>query len=384
MAGDRNKFDDFFDDDTDETFVDTKAEGRLLRVPLNRISPNGVNPRDDFGTAEELQDFGRSLKRRQLQALPVVTRRAYLKLWPDHEQQVGNVDVVIVSGERRFRGATAVGMTALECVINDDLAESQQTFLDAVVTENVDRENFDAIEEAKAIEALVAAFGTATAVAEHFTRASGWVSQRRILLRLAPEVQELVRNRTMPLEPARTLGKLVKDNGWTSEQQLEWWSQYQLDRQTATAQRKAVRAEDKKAPESAPAPSADSTNSKMPAQQTPAAPLEAAPDSPHVFTAVKTSPAPSAVEEERAESASRVDGGGAVNPAVTKPASSSVPDQREQTDAVSVAADWAAHVPWEAPEDVSRVIAAHMKPQQRRTLIRILLELNDQEKQTTH
>ncbi|MFD7615725.1 ParB/RepB/Spo0J family partition protein [Streptomyces sp. NPDC059802] len=239
MTPNHNEFDDFIDDDEEAPIADTRADGRLLRVPLPRLSPNRVNPRKDFGSLEELEDFGRSLKRRQIQALPVVTRTAYLKLWPEHEEQVGNVDFVIVSGERRFRGASAIGLPALECVINDDVAESRKTFLDAVVSENIDRQNFDAIEEANAVDVLVEAFGTARAVAEHYERGDAWVSQRRVLLRLAPAAQDLVRRRDLPLEYARKLGKLVKDHGWEQAEQLAWWEkeqQRQRERKNAAAE----------------------------------------------------------------------------------------------------------------------------------------------------
>ncbi|WP_331763194.1 ParB N-terminal domain-containing protein (plasmid) [Streptomyces sp. NBC_01369] len=234
-----DEFDEFIDDDDEAPIVDTRADGRLLRVPLPRLSPNRVNPRKDFGSLEELEDFGRSLKRRQIQALPVVTRTAYLKLWPKHEEQIGNVDFVIVSGERRFRGASAIGLPALECVINDDVAETRKTFLDAVVSENIDRQNFDAIEEANAVDVLVEAFGTARAVAEHYERGDAWVSQRRVLLRLAPEAQDLVRRRELPLEYARKLGKLVKDHGWEQAEQLAWWEkeqQRQREKKSAAAE----------------------------------------------------------------------------------------------------------------------------------------------------
>ncbi|MER6602568.1 ParB/RepB/Spo0J family partition protein [Streptomyces parvus] len=248
MAMNPDEFDDFLnDEDEPAPVVDTRADGRLLRVPLGRISPNLVNPRTDFGTEDDLKDFGRSLKRRQIQAVPVVTRKAYLNLWPDHKDGIGNVDVVIVSGERRYRGATAVDLPALECVINDGYAESRKTFLDAVVSENIDRQNFDAIEEANAVEVLVEAFGTARAVAEHYERVDGWVSQRRILLRLAPEAQELVRRQNMPLEAARKLGKLVKDHQWSASDQLQWWEDEQQERAKKAAAKKAARTAERKA-----------------------------------------------------------------------------------------------------------------------------------------
>ncbi|MFJ8444022.1 ParB/RepB/Spo0J family partition protein [Kitasatospora griseola] len=236
-------FDDFFDDDPkpEKKAFDTRADGRLLRVPLARLAPNGVNPRRHFGTEDELIDLGKSLSRRQIQACAAVSRGAYLKLWPDHEEQVGRVDYVLVSGERRYRGAAAAGNEGLTCVIDDGLAADRKTFLEAVVSENVDRQNFDPVEEAYAVQALVAEFGSNRAVAEHFERADGWVTQRILLTHLAPEIQDLVRTKAMPIEAARSLGKLARDKEWTAAQQLAWWKKEQQNRAEVSAKRSVAK-----------------------------------------------------------------------------------------------------------------------------------------------
>jgi ParB family chromosome partitioning protein len=237
----RNDFDDFFGDDEETAVADTRADGRLYRVPISRIAPNLVNPRKDFGTADQLIDLGKSLARRQNQPCPVVSRNAYLKLWPEPEDRLKDVDYVLVSGERRYRAATAVGLATLDCVANDDFASDRRTFMEAVVSENVDRQNFDPVEEAYAVQALVAEFGTNRAVAQHFERADGWVTQRILLTNLAPEVQDLVRKKTLPLEAARTLGKLARDKDWAARDQLEWWEGEQERRAAASAARSAAR-----------------------------------------------------------------------------------------------------------------------------------------------
>lgn len=246
-------FDDFFGDEDDTTpVVDTRADGRLLRVPLTRLAPNLVNPRQDFGTEDELIDFGKSLLRRQNQACPVVSRSAYLKLWPDDANATGDVDYVLVSGERRYRAATAVGMTTLDCVVNDDFATDRKTFMEAVVSENVDRQNFDPIEEAYAVQALVTEFGSNRAVAQHFERVDGWVTQRVLLTHLAREVQDLVRKKTIPLEAARSLGKQARDNEWSTVDQLAWWEEEQTRRAAASAARSAARKEARRRPSAGP------------------------------------------------------------------------------------------------------------------------------------
>lgn len=244
----RNDFDDFFGDDEDVPVTDTRADGRLYRVPLTRLSPNLVNPRTDFGTEDALIDFGKSLQRRQNQACPVVSRNAYLKLWPDHRDQVKDVDYILVSGERRYRAANAVGLAVLDCVVNDDFAADRKTFMEAVVSENVDRQNFDPVEEAYAVQALVAEFGSNRAVAQHFERVDGWVTQRILLTHLAREVQAVVRTKKMPLEAARQLGKLTKDRGWDAREQLAWWGEEQERRLAASAARAAARRSGSPAP----------------------------------------------------------------------------------------------------------------------------------------
>jgi ParB family chromosome partitioning protein len=237
----RNDFDDFFGDDDEAPIPDTRADGRLYRVPLGRLAPNLVNPRTDFGSEDQLIDLGKSLARRQNQPCPVVSRSAYLKLWPDHTGTIGDVDYVLVSGERRYRAATAVGLPVLDCVANDDFAADRRTFMEAVVSENVDRQNFDPIEEAYAVQALVAEFGSNRAVAQHFERVDGWVTQRLLLTHLAREVQDLVRQKAMPLEAARSLGKLARDKDWPAPEQLAWWEEEQQRRAAASAARTAAR-----------------------------------------------------------------------------------------------------------------------------------------------
>ncbi|MDI3390488.1 ParB/RepB/Spo0J family partition protein [Streptomyces sp. B-S-A8] len=242
MSSSRDEYDDFFGDSEPEAGPspdDTRAEGRLLRVPLKRLAPNTVNPRRNFGTQEALEDLGRSLKRRQQQPITVVSKGKYLKLW-DHTDQISDVDYVIVSGERRYRGALAGSLSSLEAVVNDAIATSRKSFLDAVMTENVDRENFDPVEEAYAVQAMVNEFGTNRAVAEHFGRADGWVTQRVCLTYLSPELQQQVRARTLSLELARSLGQKAKKHGWDSDEQKLWLQQ---QRELLDEERKAKKEE---------------------------------------------------------------------------------------------------------------------------------------------
>jgi ParB family chromosome partitioning protein len=353
MASSHDEFDDFLDSEPDEEVVDTKADGRLLRVPLGRMSPNLVNPRTEFGTKAELEDFGKSLKRRQIQAVPVVTKAAYLRLWPEHEQEIGSVDVVIVSGERRYRAATAVRLPGLDCVINDDVAETRKTFMEAVVSENVDRQNFDPVEEAYAVQALVTEFGTNRSVAQHFERADGWVTQRILLTHLAPELQAMVRKKAIPLEFARNLGKLARDNSWSGEEQAMWWSAKRAELMEQSKERKAEKKAAKKptTPPSSPErkqadpPSQAAAEPQRPVggaggdpgpSASPAAPAAPAlPDASETvgFTAVKRGAEESSQEEDAA---------------------------RGEQEAAELSA--LTSLPWHNPAAILRILREHMQP----------------------
>ncbi|MGW4270789.1 ParB/RepB/Spo0J family partition protein [Streptomyces seoulensis] len=355
--GKHDDFDDFFGDD-DTPVIDTRADGRLYRVPLSRLSPNLVNPRTEFGTEDELIDFGKSLARRQNQPCPVVSRTAYLKLWPDHADRINDVDYVLVSGERRYRAATAVGLPAMDCVANDDFAADRKTFMEAVVSENVDRQNFDPIEEAYAVQALVSEFGSNRAVAQHFERADGWVTQRILLTNLAREAQDLVRRKTIPLEAARSLGKQARDNGWTAAEQLEWWESEQERRAAVSAARSAAR---KASRQRVSAPTASPVPEPRPGPTTAAS-----------FTAVKPDPVPQAhdrVEVRRAEEASAERGAGipepreVMAPAVTEAGDQPAPKRFPYDDGLAVAHLLIHKMPPDQLDKVSDLLNDHRSKQ---------------------
>jgi len=189
----------------------------LVRLSLDSIAPTPVNTRKNFGTAESLTELGESLRRRQLQSIVVVPRTAYLRIFPEHREQVGTATHVLANGERRYRAAKQVNLDSLEAVIREEVADSRQDFIDAVTSENLDRKNLDPIEEAEAVELMVGECGSATAAAQRFGRTSGWVSQRRSLLKLVPEVQSLVRSGEIPVREARELVGVAAD-----EQMAAW------------------------------------------------------------------------------------------------------------------------------------------------------------------
>lgn len=179
-------------------------------VPLRELVGNPQNPRDDIGDLADLA----SIAERQLQPVVVVTRGAYEKLYP--EIQIGTRWVVVI-GNRRLAAAHKYGRPELDIVVRDDLAVDHGTLLSAIISENVDRDDFDVIEEAKAVEQLVDKVGSADEAAKLLHKSKGWISQRRALLGLAPELQASVRRRELAVREARSLARLPR------EEQIARW-----------------------------------------------------------------------------------------------------------------------------------------------------------------
>ncbi|MET9587081.1 ParB/RepB/Spo0J family partition protein [Streptomyces sp. NPDC006539] len=200
-------------------------DSRLRTIPLDQLVPTRFNPRRNFGSDEDLLDFGLKLKKKQLQPAVAVTREAYLRLWEGEADSVGTARYVIANGERRYRGSQAAGIGTLEVVVDDDVAKSRADFLDAVLSENNDREDLDPIERALGIQTMVDELGGKAKVAEHYGKSGGWVTQQMYLLNLAPELQALVSSGDLPVRETRVLVKLPH------EDQLKAWQDRTLERE---------------------------------------------------------------------------------------------------------------------------------------------------------
>jgi ParB family transcriptional regulator, chromosome partitioning protein len=198
-------------DGTSQPAVVTPRSGLSRSVPLRDLVANPHNPRDSVGDLDELA----SIAEFQLQPVVAVTRAAFHNLYPD---TAVSARWVVILGNRRLAAAHKFGRPELDIVIKDELAKDPATLLTAIIAENVDRKGFDVIEEAKAVERLVDLYGSADLAADHLRKSKTWVSQRRALLGLAPDLQEATRRGDLAIREARTLARVPL------EQQVARWN----------------------------------------------------------------------------------------------------------------------------------------------------------------
>lgn len=318
----------------------------LSRVLLTQLVPTRFNPRRNFGTEDQLREFGLVLQKRQLQPAVVVSRTGYLKLWPEEAENVGSVPYVIANGERRYRGSLAAGLTHLDIVHREEITKSRADFLDAVLSENNDREDLDPIERALGIDTMVEQLGGTQAVADYYGKTKGWVSHQRKLLKLTDDLQQLVSTGEMPIRSARDIAGLPQ-----SEQSAAWASEVKQREAAKTAPRQRTKPANP-SPKPEPEPSA-----------------KPGPAQPPVFTAVN-SPAPPGIP---APAAGDSEG--------TKPASSPDPFTAVNSSPPETAADEpptppaAVVMPWDNPTAILRILREYMEPENLEQLVKEYNEL---------
>jgi ParB family transcriptional regulator, chromosome partitioning protein len=167
----------------------------LAKVPLDLLQRGRYQPRIDM-RPETLQELADSIKAQGV-VQPIVVR-------PVGVPGIGESQrYEIVAGERRWRAAQMAGLAEIPAVIRripDNAA------IAVALIENIQRENLNPLEEARALERLIKEFElTHQEAAEAVGRSRAAVSNLLRLLELAPEVCELVEKRQIEMGHARAL-----------------------------------------------------------------------------------------------------------------------------------------------------------------------------------
>ncbi|RCH65521.1 ParB/RepB/Spo0J family partition protein [Streptomyces sp. SDr-06] len=172
--------------------VPGRSRPTLVHLPPDQVVATPLNPRQDF-SEESLRELGESMRQGQLQPCVGVTRAAYVKLFPEHAEQLPQCRVVMAAGERRWRAAQQAGLPTLDVHLREDIAESRVRFLAAVLAENVERSNFNYIEEAVGLQRMLElTFNQQVEAAAALGKSKQWFNQRIGLLRLTQPMRDLV------------------------------------------------------------------------------------------------------------------------------------------------------------------------------------------------
>lgn len=164
----------------------------VTRVPLADIIPNPNQPRTTF----ELTS---------LEALAASIRSTGV-LQPVIVRSIAGDRFELVAGERRWRAAQLAGLATIPALVK---ALTPAESLELALVENLQREDLRPLERARAYEHFLRTFGgTAEALAVRLGESRATVANHLRLLRLRPEVQQMIEAGQLSMGQARAIAGL--------------------------------------------------------------------------------------------------------------------------------------------------------------------------------
>ena len=172
-----------------EDAVATAPDGALRMLPVDVIQRGKYQPRVDMHQ-ESLQDLADSISAQGV-VQPIVVRSI----------DAGRYE--IIAGERRWRASQLAGLHEIPAVVRE--VEDRAAIAIALI-ENIQRENLNPLEEARALERLIREFEiTHEQAAEAVGRSRAAVSNLLRLLDLEDAVKDMVQQGDLEMGHARAL-----------------------------------------------------------------------------------------------------------------------------------------------------------------------------------
>ena len=164
----------------------------LLDLPVELLQRGQYQPRVDI-RQDTLDDLAKSIKAQGV-VQPIVARPIASK---------GTQKYEIVAGERRWRAAQMAGLQVIPAVVRDIPDEAA---IAMALIENIQRENLNPLEEARALDRLIREFDlTHAEAAEAVGRSRAAVSNLLRLQELSDKVKPMLESRQLEMGHARAL-----------------------------------------------------------------------------------------------------------------------------------------------------------------------------------
>ncbi|OHB25231.1 MAG: hypothetical protein A2542_00270 [Parcubacteria group bacterium RIFOXYD2_FULL_52_8] len=155
----------------------------IFWVDVDKIRPNPFQPRKEFDEAR-LKDMADSIRMYGVLQPLVVTRQEFTK-------DDGGLMVVyeLIAGERRLRAAKLAGVAQVPVVIRASESSDKEK-LEMAIIENLQREDLNPMDRAKAFQQLNQQFGlTQVEIGRKMGKSREYVANSIRLLALSPEMQ---------------------------------------------------------------------------------------------------------------------------------------------------------------------------------------------------
>lgn len=171
-----------------------KVKDGVHIIKIDSIETNPDQPRTRFDQAA-LQELAASIKN-------------YGVIQPILVTELGDGKYELIAGERRMRASMLAGLSTIPCIVKS-FTESDRA--EIALIENLQREDLNPVEEAKAYRALMDKSGmTQEELANKLGKSRPAIANSLRLLTLSPNVLELVEAGRLSAGHARTLA-VIKD-----------------------------------------------------------------------------------------------------------------------------------------------------------------------------
>ncbi len=173
----------------------------FLDCDITLIIPNRYQPRTIF-SEDELSDLSKSIVEQGV-IQPLIVRKA-------------DTGYELIAGERRLRASKMAGLEKVPVVIKD-ITDTEM--LEMAIVENIQRENFSAMEEAEAYNRLMDEFNlTQDQVANRVGKSRSAVANFLRLRQLPPHIKNSINENIISMGHARALlsasDSAQQDNAW--------------------------------------------------------------------------------------------------------------------------------------------------------------------------
>ena len=173
-----------------ESPTNIQPEARIWNIALYKITPKSTQPRKIF-EKDKLRQLALSIKQQGI-LQPIIVRRT------------SDSKFEVLAGERRWRASQMAGLKTIPAIVKD--VDEEAHSLELALIENIQRENLNPIEEARAYQQLLLKYKlTQEQISQKVGKDRATIANALRLLKLDPQVQKLISERELSAGHAKLL-----------------------------------------------------------------------------------------------------------------------------------------------------------------------------------
>ena len=167
----------------------TQNKDNISEIDISNIYPNKKQPRKNF-EEKDIKELSDSIKNQGL-IQPIVVRETEKDTYE------------IIAGERRWRACQMAGLHSVNCVI---MSVDEEKVYELALIENIQRENLNVVEEAKAYKNLINLNGLKNEqLSKKIGKSSSHISNLIRILELEDEILQMIIEGKLAMGHARAL-----------------------------------------------------------------------------------------------------------------------------------------------------------------------------------